>query len=203
MFYITEVEDHIRVEPKLFGLPTQEAVENQLNETYADYYDPELGKAITVIEVLEVGEGIIIPGDGAAYYSTKFKILVWKPELQELVYGIISEITNFGAFIDMGMMKGMIHIGQTMDDYVSFSKSETLIGKVTKRNLKKGDMCLARIVALSHKGEIPKIGLTMRQPGLGKLEWIKEDKIKKEKESAKAAKEATSKKSAKSAKGGK
>lgn len=205
MFYITEVEDHIRVEPKLFGLPTQEAVENQLEETYSDYYDPELGRAIKVLEVLEVGEGVIIPGDGAAYYETKFRILVWKPELQELVYGVISEITNFGAFIDMGTMRGMIHIGQTMDDYVSFSKSETLVGKVSKRNLKKGDMCLARIVALSHKGDNPKIGLTMRQPGLGKIEWIKEDQMKKEKESAKAAKaaEASSKKAAKSAKGGK
>jgi len=208
MFYITEVEDHIRVEPKLFGLPTQEAVENQLEETYADYYNPELGKAVKVLEVLEVGEGVIIPGDGAAYYATKFRILVWKPELQELVYGVISEITNFGAFIDMGTMRGMIHIGQTMDDYVSFSKSETLIGKVSKRSLKKGDICLARIVALSHKGDNPKIGLTMRQPGLGKLEWIKEDQIKKEKESAKAAKAAdkeaaSAKKSAKSAKGDK
>lgn len=208
MFYITEVEDHIRVEPRLFGLPTQEAVENQLNDTYREYYDPELGKAIKVLEVLEVGEGVIIPGDGAAYYETKFKVLVWKPELQELVYGIISEITNFGAFIEMGNMRGMIHIGQTMDDYVSFSKSETLVGKVTKRSLKKGDLCIARIVALSHKGDNPKIGLTMRQPGLGKIEWIKEDRIKREKESAKIAKAAdkessASKKSAKSAKKGK
>jgi len=35
-------------------------------------------------------------------------LLVWKPEVQELVYGIISEITNFGAFIDLGVIKGMI-----------------------------------------------------------------------------------------------
>ncbi len=188
MFYLVEVEDYIRVEPKLFGLPTQEAVENQLRETYTDYYDKELGKAVAVISVLNVGEGVIIPGDGAAYYNSKFKLLVWKPELQEIVYGIISEITNFGAFIDMGVMRGMIHISQTMDDYVSFSKTNSLLGKATKRNLKQGDLCMARIVAISHKGEGPKIGLTMRQPGLGKLEWIKEDQIKKEKATAKAVK---------------
>ncbi len=188
MFYLVEVEDYIRVEPKLFGLPTQEAVENQLRETYADYYDKELGKAVSVISVLNVGEGVIIPGDGAAYYNSKFKLLVWKPELQEIVYGTISEITNFGAFIDMGVMRGMIHISQTMDDYVSFSKTNSLLGKATKRNLKQGDLCMARIVAISHKGEGPKIGLTMRQPGLGKLDWIKEDQIKKEKATAKAVK---------------
>jgi len=189
MFYLTEVEDYIRVEPRLFGIPTIEAVEKQLTETYADYYDKELGKVVSVIDVLRVGEGILIPGDGAAYYNSTFTLLAWKPELHELVYGIISEITNFGAFIDMGPMRGMIHISQTMEDYVSFSKTNTLTGKSSKKVLKHGDLCLARIVAISHKGEEPKIGLTMRQPGLGKLEWIKEDSMKREKEEKKAERE--------------
>lgn len=195
MFYITEVEDYVRVEPKLFGLPTAEAVEQQLFDTYANYYDEDLGRVVSVIEILDVGEGVIIPGDGAAYYNTRFKVLAWRPELQELVYGEISEITNFGAFINMGVMRGMIHIGQTMDDYVSFSKSNTLTGKNSKRVLKAGDLCLARVVAVSHKGDEPKIGLTMRQPGLGKLDWIKEDQVKKERDAKKMAKaEATAEK---------
>lgn len=188
MFYLTDVEDYVRVEPKLFGLPTTEAVDKQLRATYADYYDKELGRVVAVIEISEVGEGVIIPGDGAAYYNSKFKLLVWKPELQELVCGVISEITNFGAFIEMGVMRGMIHISQTMNDYVSFSKANSLLGKASKRSLKSGDLCMARVVAISHKGDEPKLGLTMRQPGLGKLEWVQEDKIKKEKEDAKIAK---------------
>jgi DNA-directed RNA polymerase subunit E' len=189
MFYIIEVEDHIRVDPKLFGLPTMESVDKQLKETYSDYYDKEIGKVISIINVLEVGEGVIIPGDGATYYRSRFKLLVWKPELQELVYGVVSEITNFGAFMDLGTTKGMIHISQTMDDYVSFNKSNSLIGKVSKRTLKSGDLCMARTVAISHKGGELKIGLTMRQPGLGKLEWIKEDLAKKHKEAQKEAKD--------------
>lgn len=186
MFYLSEIQDHVRVEPKLFGLPTMEAVEQQLKEIYTDYYEKEIGKIITVLDVLDVGDGVIIPGDGAAYYNTRFKLLVWKPEMHELVYGIVSEVTNFGAFINVGALKGMIHISQTMEDYVSFSKTNTLVGKATKRILKVGDLCLARIVAISHKGNEPKIGLTMRQPDLGKLEWIKENQIKKEREVKKA-----------------
>ncbi|MDP2628282.1 MAG: DNA-directed RNA polymerase [Nanoarchaeota archaeon] len=201
MFYLSEVEDYVRVEPRLFGLPTMDAVEKQLRATYQDYYDKELGKVIDVISVLEVGEGVIIPGDGAAYYNSTFKLLIWKPEIQEITFGIISEITNFGAFIDMGVMRGMIHISQTMDDYVSFSKANSLLGKNSKRTLKQGDLCMARIVAISHKGEDPKIGLTMRQPGLGKIEWIKEDQIKKNKEEQKALK--AEEKAAKGKTGGK
>ena len=89
--------------------------------------------------------------------------------------------------MNLGVMKGMIHISQTMDDYVSFSTSGTLLGKDSKRILKKKDSCLARIVAVSYKGDQTKIGLTMRQPGLGKLDWIKEEK-QKNKKSEKAEK---------------
>ena len=76
-----------------------------------------------------------------------------------------------------------------MEDYVSFSKSNNLLGKSSKRSLKQDDLCLARIVAISHKGEDPKIGLTMRQPGLGKIEWIKEDQIRKAKDEKRVARE--------------
>jgi DNA-directed RNA polymerase subunit E' len=185
MFYLIEVEDYIRVEPKLFGLTTKEAVEQQLKETYKGYVNRDIGHAVAVVEVINVGEGIIIPGDGAAYYNSLFKLLVWRPELHELVFGNVSEITNFGAFMNLGIVQGMIHISQTMEDYVSFTKTGTLTGKSGKKSLHKGDNCLGRIVAVSYKAGEPKIGLTMRQPGLGKLEWIKADK-KKQKSVARA-----------------
>jgi DNA-directed RNA polymerase subunit E' len=201
MFYILDVEDHVRVEPKHFGLPTREAIEKQLNEDYVDSMRKEFGYIIAVLSVDSVEKGVIIPGDGSAYYSTRFKILSWKPELQELVYGTISEITNFGAFIQVGPAKGMIHISQTMEDFVSLNKSGTLSGKSTKKSLAKGDECAARIVAISFKAGSPKIGLTMRQTGLGKLQWLDEDKKKKDSTAKKSSKK--SEKEPKEPKGGK
>lgn len=181
MFYLADVEDHVRVEPKHFGLPTKESVERQLNESYVGTTTKELGYVLSVISVGEVGDGVIIPGDGAAFYRSQFKLLVWRPEMHELVYGTISDVASFGAFLDMGVMQGMIHISQTMEDYVSVSKSGTLSGKTSKRSLGKGDACIARIVAISFKSGEPKIGLTMRQPGLGKVEWVEEARRKTEK----------------------
>ena len=201
MFYLLEVEDHVRVEPRHFGLPTKQAVEKQLNESYVDKVNKELGFVIGVVSVDEVDDGVIIPGDGAPFYKSKFKLLAWKPELHELVYGAITEITTFGAFIQIGPAQGMIHISQTMEDYVSLSKTGSLSGKASKRNLSKGDECLARIVAISFKSGEMKIGLTMRQPGLGKLEWLNEDKKKKD-HAAKTAAKKTEKVAAK-ASGGK
>ena len=178
MFCITKVKDHVRVEPELFGLAVKEAIKTQLEKKYESYIDEELGAVIAVLDVHEIKDGILIPGDAAAYYASEFSLLIFRPVLQELVYGEVKEITNFGAFVDLGTFDAMIHISQTMDDFVSFSKTGTLIGKNSKRLLKKGDLCVARVVALSYKTTPPKIGLTMRQPGLGKIEWVQEDRKK-------------------------
>lgn len=190
MFYRIELTDHIRVAPRYFGLDVNDAVLKSVMLKYDGLIDAELGFVIAVTKVNTVGEGIIIPGDGASYYDTTFEIVTYRPELQELVAGKIKDIADFGAFLTLGPIDGMIHIGQTMDDFVSFSKEKVLTGRDTKRVLKVGDICRARIIAVSFKDITnPKIGLTMRQPGLGKLEWIdEEDKPKAEKTESKTKK---------------
>ena len=179
MFYKVEVKDHIRVPPNLFGLPLEEAVIKRIKAKYNGFISKDLGIVIDVSGMKEIGEGIIIAGDGASYYDVSFELLTFKPEMQEVVVGRIKDIAEFGAFINIGPIDGMIHISQTMDDFVSFSKDKTLLGKESKRSLKVGDVCRARIIAVSFKDVLnPKLGLTMRQQGIGRLDWIKEDQEK-------------------------
>ncbi|MFH1638459.1 MAG: DNA-directed RNA polymerase [Candidatus Woesearchaeota archaeon] len=181
MFYEIEVKGHIRVDPTLFSGNTQEAVMNSLDKDFDGYISKDLGVVLGVTEIGEINEGIIIPGDGAAFYETVFKVVAFKPELQEAVLGKISDITDFGAFMTIGPIDGMIHVSQTMDDFVNFSKSNVLTGKESGKNLKVGDLCRARIIAVSYKDiSNPKIGLTMRQHRMGSLKWIEEE-LKKEK----------------------
>lgn len=172
MFYKTQISDHIRVPPKYFGEDVQEAVLACLKNKYNGFIDQNLGIVIDVTSLKEVKDGVIIPGDGASYYETVFEAVTFKPELQEVMPGKIKDIADFGAFISIGPIEGMIHISQTMDDFVSFAKDKVLAGKESKKTLKVNDFCRARIIAVSFKDvSNPKIGLTMRQAGLGKPEW--------------------------------
>ena len=185
MFYELTIKDHVRVAPNKFGEDVRASVIKSLNDRYEGYVSESIGFVIGVSEVQDVGEGVIVPGDGAAFYETEFKLFVYRPELQEVVLGKISEITDFGAFLDIGPIDGMVHVSQTMDDYVSFSKEGVLTGKESKRVLKVNDQCRGRIIAVSYKDPAnPKIGVTMRQPWLGNLKWIEEE-LKAQKEKAK------------------
>ena len=194
MYYKIELKDHIRVPPNLFDLDVHEAILKRIKKKYDGYISNDLGIVIDVSDVKEVGEGVIIPGDGSSYFEAKFELLTFKPEMQEVIVGKIKDIVDFGAFITLGPIDGMIHVSQTMDDFVSFSKEKTLAGKESKRTLKINDVCRARIIAVSFKDPYnPKLGLTMRQQGLGRLDWIAEEDEKDVKKETKEDKKDTKK----------
>jgi DNA-directed RNA polymerase subunit E' len=173
MFYKVRVKDHIRIPPEKFKLEIEDAMTDEISKKFEGYISQDLGTVIEVSKIVDIKDGIIIPGDGAAFYETEFILLTFIPELQEVVLGTVKDIADFGAFMTIGPAEGMIHISQTMNDFVSFSKEKVLVGKDNKKNLKVGDKCRARIISVSYKDSSnPKIGLTMRQDGLGKEDWL-------------------------------
>lgn len=183
MYLVSKIEDTVRIPPSRFEDPLEDVAVEILNESYVGKIDKKLGLMVTVKEIEELGTGKVIMGDGAAYHDVLFTALFFKPELHEIVEGEVIEITEFGAFIRIGPMDGLVHVSQVTDDYINYDgKRGALIGKESKKSLEEGNKVRARIVALSLKGKSSKetkIGLTMRQPGLGRFEWIDEEKNKK------------------------
>jgi DNA-directed RNA polymerase subunit E' len=190
MYKIIEVSDRIRVPPEKFDLDLEEAVKASLEARWDCVTDKNLGVVLSVNSVNKIGEGIILPGDGAIYYPVDFTVLSYKPEQHEIVKGEVIDVVEFGVFVRIGPVDGMIHVSQLMDDFVSYdAKNSMFIGKKTKRKIKEGDIVIARIISISFIGNQYKIGLTIRQPGLGVLDWFKEEKKeKKPKKETKAGK---------------
>ncbi len=180
MFKILTIKDEVRVPPTKFELELDEAVKQSLQETVEGKLNPDIGVFLAVTEVLSVGDGRILPEDGAIYYPAEFKVLIYRPELNEVVVGEIVDITEFGVFTRIGAIDGLIHVSQIMDDKLAYdAKNATYTGKKTGYKLKEGDLVRARIVGVSLGKGRSKISLTMRQPGLGSLDWIEKEKKKK------------------------
>lgn len=182
MYYLSKIKDTVRIPPYMFEDPLEEVAIKTLNETYNGRLDRNLGLLVSVNDIEELGEGKVIMGDGAAYHDVVFNAIFFKPELQEVINGSVYEISEFGAFVRIGPMDGLVHVSQVTDDYITYDgKRRALLGKESSKVLEEGDSVRSRIVALSLKGKTvkeTKIGLTMRQIGLGRFEWIEEEKKK-------------------------
>jgi DNA-directed RNA polymerase subunit E' len=172
MYKVFDVSDKIRVPPDKFGMKLEAAVKASLEEKLEGSIDKGLGVILSVMSVDKIGEGMILPGDGALWYPVEFRVLSYMPEQNEVVKGEVIDVTEFGVFVRLGPVDGMVHVSQLMDDFVSYdSKNMMFMGKKTKRKIKEKSVVLARIISVSMAESQYKIGLTTRQPGLGALEW--------------------------------
>ena len=185
MYFKMTLEDKVRVPPHRLGEDLDAVILNVLQEQLEGSIAKEIGIFIAVTKVLDIGEGELIPGDGAVYYDVRFEAVVLRLALQEVIEGEVVETTSFGAFISLGPIDAMLHVSQISDEYINYDeKNGRLICQDSKRAITVGDGIRARIVALSLNEREPresKIGLTMRQSGLGTTAWLEEE-LEQEKE---------------------
>jgi len=189
MYYLDHRRDVVRIPPERLG----PQIETVLTELAQQQFEGKLvdGQNLTVMirDVTPTGEGHIIHGDAGVYQEVEYRALLFRPEIQEVVEGNVVEIRKFGAFVRFGPLDGLLHVSQIMDDRVNIDEhNQRLVGVETKKDLKVGYKVRARVVSLSLSEISPRdsrIGLTMRQPGLGRLEWIAEAHKKTEEKGAK------------------
>jgi DNA-directed RNA polymerase subunit E' len=176
MYKRMKLEGMVRIPPDQMGNPLEDAVELALRNKYEAVVDKTLGTIVAILGADTIGEGHILAGDGAIYYSVIFDAIVFKPEMQEIVEGEVVEIVKFGAFLSIGPFDGLLHVSQITNEYISYDeKNARLVSKESSKALAEGEKVRARIIAVSLNEKEPresKIGLTMRQTGLGKLEWL-------------------------------
>ncbi|OPX75729.1 MAG: DNA-directed RNA polymerase subunit E' [Methanosaeta sp. PtaB.Bin018] len=176
MYKKMKLEGVAKIEPDHLGDPLEAAVNRSLRDKYEAVVDKTLGTIVAVLGADQIGEGHILAGDGSIYYNVIFDALVFKPEMQEIIEGEVVEIVKFGAFISMGPFDGLLHVSQITNEYISYDeKNARLVSKDSNKSLGEGDKVRARVIAVSLNEKEPresKIGLTMRQTGLGKLEWL-------------------------------
>ncbi|MFH1094921.1 MAG: DNA-directed RNA polymerase [Candidatus Micrarchaeota archaeon] len=177
MYQMITVYDRVRLPAQYFSMKVSEGLMSILRENYERRIDRNLGIVLLVSNVQAQGDGMVIPSDGAAYYDVKFDALTYLPAVNEVVEAEVSELVEFGAFVGIGSVEGLIHLSQIANDFLNYNKkTPAFVGKESKKTLKKGDRVLAKVSTISLKSSLSetKIGLTMRPEGLGKLEWIDE-----------------------------
>jgi DNA-directed RNA polymerase subunit E' len=168
MYFRMKLVDKVRVPPNRLGEPLGAVVLNVLQQQLEGAIDREIGIFIAVTKVLDIGEGELI---------------------QEVIEGDVVETTTFGCFVSLGPIDAMLHVSQISDDFINYDeKNGRLICQESKRFIGVGDSIRARVVTLSLNEREPresKIGLTMRQAGLGTQRWLAED-LEKEQEKGKS-----------------
>jgi DNA-directed RNA polymerase subunit E' len=177
LYYVYTINDTFSVIPENFNKKIEGVTQELLRNKYERTIDKDLGVILSVFNIRDISNGRIFAGDPSIHHDVKFDILTFKLEVDEVFVGEVSEMLEFGCFIRIGPMEGLVHLSQITGDFMTYDrKSGTFVSKNTGRTIKKGDMVYAKVSTISMKDTVKdtKVALTMRPEGLGKQEWILE-----------------------------
>jgi len=180
MFYIVDMEKVVRIPALKFGSELKDTVKEVLNDEIEGKIDEKYGVVICVVEILDFGEAKVPLGDSAAYISVKYKTLVFSPEIGAVYETNVKDVVEFGVFLGLGPFDGLVHVSQLMDDFINYdTKDRKFVGRDTKLTLGIEDLVYSKLINCSYGSDVvqSKIGLTMRQKGLGKMEWIMKSRV--------------------------
>ena len=188
MYKRVKLRDTVEVPPEDLADVTPGLVKRLLQDKLEGRMDEDVGSVVSVIEVGDIGEGAVVPNQPGVYYEAEFDALTFDPDMQELVDGEVVETVDFGAFVGIGPVDGLLHVSQISDEYLAYDGENNQLGsRESSRTVGTGDSVRARIVTKSIDERNPrdsKIGLTAKQVGLGKHGWLDEDHQKRERAEA-------------------
>ena len=180
MYKRVRLKDTVEVPPRELADVDEGLVKRLLQEKLEGRMDEEVGSVVSVVDVHDVGEGAVLPNRPGVYYEAEFDAVTFDPQMQEVVDGTVVEVVDFGAFVGIGPVDGLLHVSQISDEYLAFDgENQMLASRDTNRTLAVEDAVRARIVTKNIDERNPrdsKIGLTAKQPGLGKHGWLREDR---------------------------
>jgi len=180
MYKRVRLRDTVEVPPRFLADVSDQLVKELLQDKLEGRMDEEVGSIVSVISVVDIGDGTVLPNRPGVYYDATFDAITFDPKMQEVIDGEVVEVVSFGAFIGIGPVDGLLHVSQISDEYLAFDEEgQQLASRESNQTLGVGDAVRARIVTKSIDERNPrdsKIGLTAKQPGLGKHGWLREDR---------------------------
>ena len=192
MYKRVTLKDVVEVPPQALASVTPEMVRQLLQDKLEGRMDEEVGSVVSVVEVHDIGEGVVLPEqqhhEGSVFYEAEFDAITYDPEMQEVVDGIVVEVVEFGAFVGIGPVDGLLHVSQISDEYLAYDgENQRLSSTESDQALGVEDSVRTRIVTKSIDERNPrdsKIGLTAKQIALGKHEWLESDRRRREQQTA-------------------
>mmetsp|Transcript_25486 Transcript_25486/g.54852 ORF Transcript_25486/g.54852 Transcript_25486/m.54852 type:complete len:323 (-) Transcript_25486:115-1083(-) len=103
MFVLTLLADSIRIPPQLLAKPTLTSVQTEIEKRYPNKIIVDVGLVICPYgPPLEIGDGILVPGDGGAHHQVLFQCVVFRPFVEEVLVGTVKESHEGGVVVSVG-----------------------------------------------------------------------------------------------------
>ncbi|XP_076937755.1 uncharacterized protein LOC143605576 [Bidens hawaiensis] len=126
MFQLTKLEHTFRLQPHLLTLSLDKAIKGELERLFVDKVIANLGLCISVYDIQSINGGFIFANEGAPTYTVKFRLIIFKPFVGEVISARLKESNADGLRLSLGFFED-IYIPELLmpDPSISEPDSET------------------------------------------------------------------------------
>ena len=87
MFILTKMKSVVRLEPSTFERELPDSLSEALTEKLANKVLKDVGLVIALWDIISIGDSYLFPGDGSSHTRVEFRILVFRPFMEEVLIG--------------------------------------------------------------------------------------------------------------------
>ena len=108
MFDVVSIVDTIRIPPHHLRLPTLVALQNEIDSKYPNRVIMDVGLVIARYgKILKITNGSCVPGDGGSHHECLFRLVVFRPFVEEVCVGTIVKSTAEGVQVSLGFFQNI------------------------------------------------------------------------------------------------
>jgi len=108
MFVLTSIKQTVRVPAEKFHLDLYQAITEELNQKYANKVVLNVGLCIALWDLTNREDSYILPGDGGSHTKVSFRLVVFRPFMDQILVGKIKNSSSESVQISLGFFDDII-----------------------------------------------------------------------------------------------
>lgn len=106
MFVLTDILDKIRIPAGLLGVSTVQAIHSEIDQKFPNRVLMDVGLVVCRYgEVSKVSHGVCVAGDGGSHHECRFRLVVFRPFVEEVCLGRILRSSAEGIQVSLGFFE--------------------------------------------------------------------------------------------------
>lgn len=124
MFVLAKFKDTIRIAPSKLGESIEKVLVEELNKRFANKVILNVGLIICLKDILEISESFIYCGDGAIHTRCVYRMIVFRPQLGEVICGTLKSSSKEGLNISLDFFDSIIIPPQQLNEPSFFNETD-------------------------------------------------------------------------------
>ncbi|ORX85363.1 hypothetical protein K493DRAFT_331631 [Basidiobolus meristosporus CBS 931.73] len=124
MFILSVFKDTVKIVPQNFRKSKNDALADEINKKYANKVVHDVGLCISLHDILEASEGFIHHSDGCSYVKVKFRLIVFRPFIGEVITGKIRSSSSEGVRVSLGFFDDILIPPALLQESTEFDQNE-------------------------------------------------------------------------------